>query len=152
MVSQQQSLARLCTVYSVTTVFLCTTNRHVLELPIPSRVEWIFIFWSDRSWHLTKCQVWFYKSKFKILVCMRTPAHAGLSTCVSQFSFLKNPGGLNFNIFCENWHETSFYIFFSFKNYFFYPRKAGFWFLKKNPTKYCLTPKIAHFWVLKQQP
>ena len=29
--------------------------------------------------------------------------------CVKVF-MLKKPGGLNINIFCENWHEASFYI------------------------------------------
>ena len=144
--SHQQSLARLCTVYSVTTVFLCTTNRHVLELPIPSRVEGICIFWSDRSWHLTNNQMSGMILEVQIQnFGVHAPANARLSTCASQFSFSKNLGGLNINIFCENWHQASFYIFLSFKNIFFNPRKAGFWFLKKNPAKNCLTPKIAHF-------
>ena len=31
-------------------------------------------------------------------------------TPVKVFIFKKIPGGQNINIFCENWHETSFYI------------------------------------------
>ena len=33
------------------------------------------------------------------------PAHMRQS-----FHFQKIPGGPNINIFCENWHEASFYI------------------------------------------
>ena len=36
---------------------------------------------------------------------VHTLAHASQS-----FHFQKIPGGQNINIFCENWHETSFYI------------------------------------------
>ena len=75
----------------LTTVFLCTTNWHVLELPVSSRVEWFFIF---------------LKSKSKILFAC-TPQHARHS-----FHFQKIPGGLNINIFWENWHKASFYNFF----------------------------------------
>ena len=65
---------------------------------------------------------------------MRTPAHARLSTCASQFSFSKNPGGLNINIFCENWHQASFYNFLSFKNIFL-PSKSGFLVFEEKPCK-----------------
>ena len=30
--------------------------------------------------------------------------------CALKFSVKKIPGGLNNNIFCENWHEALFYI------------------------------------------
>ena len=35
----------------------------------------------------------------------RSPAQASQS-----FHFQKIPGDLNINMFCENWHEASFYI------------------------------------------
>ena len=58
-----------------------------------------------------------------------------------SFHFQKIPRGLNINIFLEKLARGFLLHFFSFKNYFFYPEKAGFWFLKKNPPKNCLTPK-----------
>ena len=64
-----------------------------------------------------------------------------------SFHFWKIPGGLNINIFCENWYEASSYnkkqtqkyeFKFEFQNYFiFTPEKAHFWFLKKNTQKKC---------------
>ena len=75
---------------------------------------------------------------------MRTPAHARLSTCVSQFSFFLNPGGLNINIFCENWHEASFYIFFCFKNIFL-PSKSVFLVFEEKPYKILFDPQNSAF-------
>ena len=117
----------------------------------------------NRSSTVTEGQVWFYKSKSKILV----HAHA------SKFSFSKIPGAPNINIFCENWHEAFyikeqtqenkfeiwvlkttfffvFWIWFSFKNnrhtnflligrYFWKHTKKSYW-----PPK---TP-FGHFWRL----
>ena len=54
-----------------------------------------------------------------------------------SFHFQKIPGGLNINIFCENWHKASFYIkaqvqifvvvveMLVLKTILFYPRKRG---------------------------
>ena len=64
-------------------------------------------------------------------------AHASQS-----FHFQKIPGGQNINIFCENWHETSFYIkeqtqkkceILLLKTSILDPRIIFFYFLKKTP-------------------
>ena len=61
-----------------------------------------------------------------------------------SFHFLKIPEGPNINIFCEIWHEASFYIKEQAQKYkfdflkvvpFWCPIKVCFWFLKKTPPK-----------------
>ena len=59
-----------------------------------------------------------------------------------SFHFQKIPGGLNINIFCENWHEASFYIKeqthqknrnLRFINYFLDPQKSTFSVFEEEP-------------------
>ena len=58
-----------------------------------------------------------------------------------SFHFQKIPRGLNINIFLEKLAQSFLLHFFSLKKKIFYPEKAGFWFLKKNPPKNCFSPK-----------
>ena len=62
--------------------------------------------------------------------------------CALKFSVKKIPGGLNNNIFCENWHEALPFTLklkcnkkirsLSFKNYYFVPPKNMFLVFEKN--------------------
>ena len=62
---------------------------------------------------------------------------------IKKFSFSKIPGGLNINIFCENWYAASFYN----------KEQVHKLFLKFELKKlFCLTPEKVHFWVLKKTP
>ena len=89
-------------------------------------------FLSYRSWHLTRHD---FRSP--------NPNILALAYTRQSFHFQKILWGLNFNIFCENWHEASFYIkeqaqiFFwnlSFQNYIFFPpNRHIFCFWRKAP-------------------
>ena len=53
----------------------------------------------------------------------RARPRRGLAQAHQRFNFQKIQGDLNINIFCENWHETSFYI--KEHTQFFFERKGG---------------------------
>ena len=77
------SSARHVPVLNMFQLSTCSCSQHVLVLDmcsclscllkkcftVSTRVEWFFL--SCRRRHLTKCQAWFWKSKFKFLACAR---------------------------------------------------------------------------------